>query len=89
MRKLIYILIISVAMIFALTFVYNNQDVVSVNYYGDQPWGFQWKGPLSLLLMVTVGGSLLIGYLFSILSNIKLRAKLLLAKRQIKKVSAE
>lgn len=85
MRKLIYVIIIAVVMVFGLTFVYHNHDLVTVNYYGDQPWGFTRELPLSLLLIGTFVSGLIIGFLFSVLSNLRLRGKLMSSNRKLKK----
>ena len=85
MRKLIYVLIIAVVMVFGLTFVYHNHDPVTVNYYGEQSWGFTRELPLSLLLIGTFVGGLIIGYLFSVMSNLRLRGRLMSSNRKLKK----
>lgn len=84
MKKLIYVLVIAVVMVFALTFVYSNQEVVTVDYYGDYPWGFSKALPLSLLLIGTFIGGLIIGYLFSVLTNLRLRGRLMSSNRKLK-----
>lgn len=86
MRKLIYVLIVSLVMIFGLTFVYKNQQMVTLDYYGSHPWGFSWEVQLSLLIIATFIAGLIIGYLFSTLSNLRLRSKLMSTNRKLKKV---
>lgn len=85
MRKLIYVLIVSIVMVFGLTFVYRNQQVVTVDYYGSQPWGFSWEVQLSLLIIVTFIVGMVVGYLFNALSNLRLRGKLMSSNRKLKK----
>ena len=68
MRKLFYVLIISIVMIFGLTFVYKNQQIVTVDYYGSQPWGFSWEGELSLLVIATFVIGMVTGFLLLSLS---------------------
>ena len=86
MRKLLYVLLISAVMVFGLTFVFKNQQMVTLDYYGDQSWGFVWEVQLSLLIIATFIIGLLLGYVFSLLSNIRLRSKLMSANRKLKKV---
>jgi uncharacterized membrane protein YciS (DUF1049 family) len=86
MRKLLYVLLVSIVMVFGLTFVYKNQQMVTLDYYGSQPWGFSWEVQLSLLIIATFIVGLVVGYLFSTLSNLRLRSKLMSANRKLKKV---
>lgn len=86
MRKLLYVLLVSIIMVFGLTFVYKNQQMVTLDYYGSQPWGFSWEVQLSLLIITTFIVGLAVGYLFSTLSNLRLRRKLMSANRKLKKV---
>ena len=88
MRKLFYVLIISVVMIFGLTFVYKNQQIVTVDYYGSHPWGFSWEGELSLLVIATFVVGMLTGFLLLSLSNLRLRSKLMNSNRKLKKVES-
>ena len=86
MRKLFYVLLVSFVMVFGLTFVYKNQQMVTLDYYGTHPWGFSWEVPLSLLIIATFIIGLLIGFLFNSLSNLRLRSKLMSTNRKLKKV---
>ena len=88
MRKLFYVLIISIVMIFGLTFVYKNQQIVTVDYYGSQPWGFSWEGELSLLVIATFVLGMVTGFLLLSLSNLRLRGKLMNSNRKLKKVES-
>jgi len=87
MRKLFYVLLIAVVMVFGLTFVYKNQQAVSIDYYGAT-WGFSWSGPLALLIVVTFIVGVLVGYLFIALSNLRLRGKLMSSTRKLKKIES-
>ncbi len=84
MRKLLYVLLISAVMVFGLTFVYKNQQMVTLDYYGTQSWGFSWEVQLSLLIIATFIIGLLVGFGFSTLSNLRLRSKLMSANRKLK-----
>lgn len=84
MRKLFYVIVIAIVMVFALTFVYNNQEMVTVDYYGET-WGFTKTLPLSLLLIGTLISGLVLGYLFSVVSNLRLRGRLMTSNRKLKK----
>ena len=88
MRKLFYVLIISAVMVFGLTFVYKNQQMVTVDYYGTHPWGFSWEVQLSLLIVSIFVAGLLIGYLFSTMSNPRLRGRLMSTNRKLKKAES-
>jgi len=74
-------------MVFGLTFVYKNQQAVSIDYYGAT-WGFSWSGPLALLIVVTFIVGVLVGYLFIALSNLRLRGKLMSSTRKLKKIES-
>jgi uncharacterized membrane protein YciS (DUF1049 family) len=84
MRKLLYVLLVSVVMVFGLTFVFKNQQMVTLDYYGAHSWGFSWEVQLSLLIITTFIVGLLVGYLFSTYSNLRLRGKLMSANRKLK-----
>ena len=86
MRKLVYVVLISLVMVFGLTFVYKNQQIVTLDYYGSHAWGFSWEVQLSLLIICTFIAGLVIGYLFSVLTNLRLRGKLMSSNRKLKKV---
>ena len=80
-------MLIAVVMVFGLTFVYKNQQAVSIDYYGAT-WGFSWSGPLALLIVVTFIVGVLVGYLFIALSNLRLRGKLMSSTRKLKKIES-
>ena len=87
MRKLFYVILIAVVMVFGLTFVYKNQQAVSIDYYGAT-WGFSWNGPLALLIVATFIVGVLVGYLFIALSNLRLRGRLMSSTRKLKKIES-
>ena len=86
MRKLLYVLLVSAVMVLVLTFVFKNQQMVTLDYYGEHAWGFSWEVQLSLLIIATFIIGLLLGYVFNMLSNLRLRTKLMSANRKLKKV---
>lgn len=88
MRKLFYVIIIAVVMVFGLTFVYKNQQLVDIDYYGAS-WGFSWSGPMALLIVATFVAGIVVGYLFIALSNLRLRGKLMSSSRKLKKIESK
>ena len=85
-KKLLYVLIICAVMVFGLIFVLDNQTLVTVNWKGDQPWGFKQEQPLSLVLITTFIAGAAVGAIFSLLTNLRLRRQLFSSNRKLKKV---
>ncbi len=85
MKKLLYLVFFLLLAVFALTINLQNPQTVELNYY----FGFQWQGPLVLVLTATFLIGLLFGWLFmtfSVLKNKRVAGK---TKRQLERVERE
>lgn len=85
MTKLIYLIVLVIVIFFGLTFTLNNPQDVEVNYY----FGLHWDGPLSLLLVFTLGVGAIIGFLGSIGLLMRVNRRLARARREIQKAEQE
>lgn len=77
MKKLIYVLLITLVALFGLTFSYKNHHVVEVNYY----FGIHFQGALPLLLFITFSLGLLLGYAVALLHLFGARTKSSVSKK--------
>lgn len=85
MKKLLYVVVLVIVVLFGLTFTLKNPQSVEVGYY----FGLQWSGPLSLLLVVTGGVGVVIGFLASLSLVVRVQRRLAQARREIHKAEQE
>ncbi len=86
-KKLLYVLIVILVMVFGLVFVLENQTLVTVSWQGEKSWGFSQERPLSVIVVVSFVLGVLLGWIFSLWSNLRLRGKLYSSNRKLKQVS--
>ncbi|MEM7194779.1 MAG: LapA family protein [Pseudomonadota bacterium] len=79
MKKLIYVVVITVVAALAILFTYKNHQTIDINFY----WGLNAQVELSVLLFITFGLGVLCAYLASLVSSIKLRRRLAKANKQL------
>ena len=80
MKKLLYVILIVLIVLFGLTFTYKNHQTIELNYYFD----LSFQVELSLLLFITFALGLMVGYLATLLNAFNTRRKLSKAKRDIR-----
>lgn len=80
MRRLLYLIVFLIVVVFGVTFTYKNPQTVEVVYYG----GIHWEIPLSLLLLITIVTGAVVGAGCVVLSNLKLRHRLARARRDLR-----
>ncbi len=80
MKKLLYVAVIVVFFLLALSFYLNNPQVVTLSYY----MGFEKEMPLSLLLWITLFIGVVIGWLAGVVRNLRLRRRLAQANRTLR-----
>jgi putative membrane protein len=85
MKRLIYIAIAIVAVVFGITFAYQNRQSIEIGYY----FGLHWSGPLSLALLTTLAVGVLAGYLASLQMVVRMQRELVRARREVRQVEQE
>ncbi|MDH3688870.1 MAG: LapA family protein [Gammaproteobacteria bacterium] len=85
MKKIFYLIVLTIVVVFGLTFTLENPQGVDVSYY----FGLHWSGPLSLLLVFTAGVGAVIGFLSSLGLVVRVQRRLAQAKREIQKAEQE
>ncbi len=85
MKRLFYLLLILVLLIFGISFSLKNPQVVTLDYY----FGLAWSGKMSWLLLVVLALGACLGVLLT--STWALRAKRRLSKvrREVRKMEQE
>ena len=71
MKKFLYFLLFLVLSVLGVTFTIQNPQDVSVQYY----LGFTWRGPLVILVSVSLAIGVVIGCLAGLAKNLKLRRR--------------
>ena len=84
MKKLLYVAVIVVFFLLALSFYLNNPQPVTLSYY----MGFEKEMPLSLLLWITLLIGVIIGWFAGLAHNLKLRRRLARANRTLRIMDA-
>lgn len=79
MKKLLYVTVLLVAFLFALSFHLNNPQTVTLNYY----MGWQRELPLSILMLVALVIGIVIGWFAGLIRSLKLRRRLAQANRSV------
>ena len=85
MKRLLYIFVAIVMLFIGLSFAYKNAQPVSLNYY----FGFQWEGPLSLLILTALTLGVLMGFLASLAMVIRMQRQLVRARREVRNIEQE
>lgn len=85
MRRVIYIIIAIVVILFGMTFAFHNRQAVEIGYY----FGLHWNGPLALALLATLTLGVAIGFLASLRSLLKLQRQVSTARKEIRQVEQE
>ena len=80
MKKLIYVIVLTVIVVAAALFTYINHQTVRITYYG----GLDTEIELALLLFITFVLGVLCAYFGSLISSLKLRRRLAQANKQLK-----
>ncbi len=84
MKKLLYVIVILAAFLFALSFHLNNPQTVTLSYY----MGWQREIPLSILMLVALVTGVVIGWFAGLIRSLKLRRRLALANRSVESLKS-
>lgn len=85
MKRIFYIVLAVLTALLGITFAFQNQQLIEVRYY----FGLSWRGPLSLALLATLAGGVVLGYLASLRTVLRLQRELVRARREIRSIEQE
>ena len=80
MKAVFYVSISIVLFLFVFTFIVQNPHDIKVHYY----FGMVWDGPITILLLLTLGAGILFGVFTSSLALLKLKIRLTKVIKQLK-----
>ena len=79
MKVVFYVSISIVLFLFVFTFIVQNPHDIKVHYY----FGIVWDGPITILLLLTLGAGILFGVFTSSLILLKLKLRLTKVLKQL------
>ena len=85
MKRLFYLVVVVVTLLFGITFAFQNRQDVDLGYY----FGLEWHGPLSLALLSALVIGILIGYLASMRVVFRMQRQLVQARKEIRQIEQE
>ncbi len=85
MRRLFYLLLILILLVFGISFSLKNPQVVSIDYY----FGIAWSGRMSWLLLVVLAVGACLGVLLTSSWALRSKRQLSKAKREVRKMEQE
>jgi len=85
MKRTFYIIVGIIVVFFGITFAFHNRQTVDVSYY----FGLSWSGPLALALLAAVAIGVVIGFLASLRTVLRLQSQLVAARKEIRQVEQE
>lgn len=85
MKRVFYMIVVVIALLAGVTFVFKNQQVVELRYY----FGWAWTGPLSLALLITLAIGVAVGYIASLRMVIRMQRQLVQARKDLRQVEQE
>ncbi len=80
MKKLLYVVVFLASLLLGLSFFYQNQQTVTLQYY----MGWSTELPLTVLLLITLAIGVIFGYFASLIKSLKLRRNLSKANKTIR-----
>jgi putative membrane protein len=85
MKRILYATAALAAVFFGTTFAIRNNQAVQVSYY----FGFDWSGPLSIALLVTFILGVVLGYVASLRTTVRMQRQLVHARKEIRSIEQE
>jgi putative membrane protein len=85
MKRVFYIILGVIVILFGVTFAFQNRQAVDVNYY----FGLSWNGSLALALLAALAVGVVIGFLASLRTVLRLQAEVVAARKEIREVEQE
>ncbi len=85
MKRLFYLILFVVILVFGISFAVKNPQTVDVQYY----FNLHWNGSLSILLVIVLALGALLGVLMTSVWVLRARRQVSRAQREIKKIEQE
>ena len=85
MKRVLYVVVAIVVIFFGITFAFHNRQNVDVNYY----FGISWNGPLALALLTALAVGVVVGFLASLHTVLRLQRQLVAARKEVRQVEQE
>ena len=85
MKRLFYLLLILILLVFGISFSLKNPEPVSISYY----FGLGWSGPMSWLMLVVLAIGCLLGVLLTFTWALRSKRRLSKLKKEIRKMEQE
>ncbi len=85
MKRLLYVVIGVLAAFAGITFAIQNRQPIDIAYY----FGLHWSGPLSLALLATFTAGVVVGYVVSLRTVVRMQRQLARARKEIHQIEQE
>jgi putative membrane protein len=85
MKRVFYLVVIVVTVLFGVTFAFQNRQDVELAYY----FGLHWRGAFSLALLATLAIGIGIGYLAGLRMVIRMQRQLVQARKDVRQIEQE
>jgi lipopolysaccharide assembly protein A len=85
MKRVFYLVVIAVTLLFGITFAVKNHQDIELAYY----FGLQWRGPLSIALLSSLAVGVVVGYLAGLRMVIRMQRQLVQARKEIRQIEQE
>jgi putative membrane protein len=85
MKRVFYLVVGVLAVFVGITFAMQNRQMIEVLYYFD----LRWRAPLSLALLATFTLGVVVGYVSSLRTVVRMQRQLARARKEIHQVEQE
>lgn len=85
MKRVFYLIVIVITLLFGVTFVFQNRQDIELTYY----FGLHWRGSLSLALLAALTVGVAIGYVASLRMVIRMQRQLVQARKDVRQIEQE
>jgi lipopolysaccharide assembly protein A len=85
MKRVFYLVVIVVTLLFGITFAFQNRQDIELAYY----FGLHWRGSVSLALLATLAIGIAVGYLAGLRMVIRMQRQLVQARKEVRQIEQE
>lgn len=85
MKRILYLIVIVVTLLFGITFALQNRQEVELAYY----FGLRWRGSISIALLAALALGVAIGYVASLRMVIRMQRQLVQARKEVRQIEQE
>jgi len=85
MKRILYLVVVIVTLLFGITFAFQNRQEIDLAYY----FGLHWRGPLSLALLAVLTLGIAIGYVASLRMVLRMQRQLVQARKEVRQIEQE